>query len=183
MPFVEDGTALGASDLHRDLADELFERGHCRGLKTSPGNAGVRIDVRDRVSQLFGMFLGPFGGPDQAFLFPIPAAKVHGAAGLPPLRQQGTDTMHSFQHGHCPAAGIDRSEDPRIAVISGHHPLIGKLAAGDLSNHVPYGAFGIIHLQPHVHLDQSRAAHVVAERQGALPLPGRHRAAHVFQHG
>ena len=101
--------------------------------------------------------------------------------GFHPVAQQGADAVYGLQHGGRPAAGIDGAINPGIAVISGDHPLIGKIGAGDFADHVPHGALGVVHLHSQVNLDQVLTAHVVAEGQGSLPLPGGDRAAQVFQ--
>ena len=105
------------------------------------------------MSQLFGMFLGPLSRPDQAFLFRVPAAKHQRPARLPTLRQQHTNAMHRLQHGHGAAPGVDGAKHPRVAMIAGNHPLIGKLRTRDLADHVPHRAFRVVHLEPHVDFD------------------------------
>ncbi len=117
----------------------------------NPGNAGVGVDVRDCVGQLFGMFLRPLRRTDQALFFRIPAAKVEGAARLPSLRQQTADAVDGFQHGRSPTGGIDSPIDPGVTMIPGDHPLIRKFAAGDFANHVPHRALRVVHLEAHVH--------------------------------
>ena len=96
--------------------------------------------------------------------------KLIGAEETPPVTSSATGTgtiviaADKSVSGTIKTTGIDGTVDPRIAVIAGNDPLIRELSAGDFSNNVPNGAFGIVHLQAHVNFDQAGAADVIAER-------------------
>ena len=66
-------------------------------------------------------------------------------------------------------------------MIAGDDPLIGKLRSRNLPDHVPDGAFRVIHFEPQLQLDRAGPTHVIAEGKRPLPLARSDRTAHAFK--
>src|SRR5271155_2473186 len=128
------------------------------------------------------MLLGPLGGTDQSFFFAIPTAENHRALRLPTRLQQLAHSVHGFKHRRRAAVRVDRTVYPRVAMIAGDNPFVGKLAAAHPADDIPQSAELIILFEMHLDANRSRS-HVVGEGQRTLPLARRIWPAEILQNG
>ncbi len=88
--------------------------------------------------------------------------------------------MHRLEHGGGAAVRIHRSVHPRVAVIAGDDPLIGRNRSAHFANHVPDGAELVILLQVQLYFRRP-GTDVISKRQRSLPLSRRGRSSEVLE--
>jgi hypothetical protein len=108
-------------------------------------------------------------------LLGIPARQHHGSARPLPVALELSQHARQLELGRRAARGVDRSVDPRVAVIAQHHALLGKLRAAHPAAHHPDRADLVVH--PHHHAQLGRpGTRVISDGQSPLPVVRRQRA-------
>src|SRR5258705_12392740 len=82
------------------------------------------------------MSLNPFGRTQEPLLFAVPRAQDDRSLWPPPLLEQVTKRAAGFHERDLAACRIVGSINPRVVMIAEDHPLIGKGAPADASDHV-----------------------------------------------
>ena len=139
-------------------------------MEFRPGRGRVYIDVGDSfAAQFVGELLSPLRGAGKANFFSIPTANDNRAPRTRSLPRQLSECAGQFHHGCGAAAGVNAAEDPGVAVIAEHDPLVGQLRAANAALDHVVRLSRIIHLDLHMHA-YALAAKVIFDRQSALPV-------------
>src|SRR6185312_4085283 len=149
-PLIEQRlTAYRIVDVAENFAHGFFERMRAAGVEGArPAGIGIDID-REFRAELGGMLFHPLGGTNKAELLAIPERDLHGALRMPAFFRHLAESAGGFEQRRGAGERIVRAANPRVMVIAGEKPLIGKFRAGNGRNYVIEWVRLIIHRHFH----------------------------------
>ena len=157
------------------------ERSHGAAIQIWSRGGRVHIDVSDSLfAQLIGELLTPFGRAGESDFLSVPTADDHGPPRTNALLQKLAERASQLHHRGRATAGIDTAEDPGVAVVSDHDPLVREFRAANSRFHDVIRFDRVIHFCLEMYTSLF-AAQVILIGRPPCQSVGRDRAAHVLQ--